>query len=549
MNASDDSATVAARISGSSVRAALLAAMDDWAVCTASGERRARLMEIARRADPDVWRDRVRDPVAWENRSTLAELAKTAPLGEQSVQLLVALGNRLHATGGDAIEFLARVQKAYPADFWANYFLGTALTKKKSSDAAGYFRAALAIRPDSAVVYDGLGSALRSVGRVDEAIDEYRRAIQINPNYGWAYTSLGGALRAQGKLREAIEQYRHAVEIDPNYAWGHYVFANALRETCRLNEAVAHYNKAIEINPKLTQAYYDLGAALMYAGRLSEAIDQCQRALLLNPNCGIAHYNIGLVLQIQGHFDDSVGHFLSAIQAEPKLERAYEALGQSFIAVGKFADADDTIRRALRLLNEKNPQRNRVEAQLNRCQRMALLEQRLPAVIDGTESAIDQDEGFLLAELCFIKQQFGHSAKLYRECFAASSQPKDELYRAYGFAAARAAARAADCQSNEQGLLDDRKRWVNIQQSFTWMHRTLDAWAELLDRVQAEPADDQMPARVQLLHRLSTWKPNPDLLALHDPALDNLPTEESQNCRAVWKELDALLGRAQSFDE
>jgi serine/threonine protein kinase/Tfp pilus assembly protein PilF len=550
MNAGDDAATVAARISESSIRAALLAAMDDWAVCTDNGDRRARLMEIARRVDPDVWRDRARDPVAWTNRGTLAELAKTAPLGEQSVQLLVALGNRLQATGGNAVEFLTRVQQAHPADFWANYFLGSALTKKKSPDAAGYFRAALAIRPDSAVVYDGLGSALRAVGRVDEAIEQYRRAIQLNPNYGWAYTSLGGALRAQGRLREAIEQYRRAVEIDPNYAWGHYVFANALRETCRLDEAIAHYHRAIEINPKLTQAYYDLGTALTYAGKLPEAIEQCEQALRINPNCGIAHYNIGLVLQIQGHLQESVEQFQSAIQVEPKLARAYEALGQSLIALDQFSAAEAATRHALQRLADDNPQRNHVAAQLDRCQRLAILEQRLPAVVDGTDRPIDDDDGLLLAELCFIKQQYDVSARLYRECFAAASQPRDELFRMDGFTAVRAAAQAAGYESDKLGADNDSKRLLNIRQSLTWMQATLDAWAELLDRIQAKSSDDQVPLRAQVLHRLSTWKFNPELVALRDPhSLKNLPPEESQKCRAVWDKLDALLRRAQYFNE
>src|SRR5262249_37640502 len=159
--------------------------------CTADADQQSRLMAIARRADPDEWRDRARDPSVWKNRAEMAALIQRAPLDEPSVlvsvQLLVALADRLQSAGGDSIEFLKRVQKKHPADFWANFSLATVLTKKKSAEAVGYFRAALAIRPDTAAVYEGLGSALRSQGRVDEAIEEYRRAIQVDPKYASAY--------------------------------------------------------------------------------------------------------------------------------------------------------------------------------------------------------------------------------------------------------------------------------------------------------------------------------------------------------------------------
>ena len=88
----------AARVVASNLRRALVAALDDWAVCTTDDKRRW-LLEVARRADPDTrgWRDRVRDPDTWANPAVLGELARTAPVEDQTVQLLVA-SNRRKAT-------------------------------------------------------------------------------------------------------------------------------------------------------------------------------------------------------------------------------------------------------------------------------------------------------------------------------------------------------------------------------------------------------------------------------------------------------------------
>jgi serine/threonine-protein kinase len=161
----DDPEGVAARVARSPVRWPLVASLDDWAVCATDEGRQSWLVGVARRADRDPWRDRVRDPVAWGNKAVLAELARTAPVAKQSVQLLVALGERLRATGGDATGFLRRVQLEHPADFWTNFRLGNALESRQPGEAVGYYRAALAIRPGVAAVYYNLGNALKASGR------------------------------------------------------------------------------------------------------------------------------------------------------------------------------------------------------------------------------------------------------------------------------------------------------------------------------------------------------------------------------------------------
>src|SRR5262249_49533524 len=70
---------VAARVNRSPVRVALLAALDDWALCATDESRRDWLLTIAREADPDPlgWADRIRDPARWSDRAALSELAET----------------------------------------------------------------------------------------------------------------------------------------------------------------------------------------------------------------------------------------------------------------------------------------------------------------------------------------------------------------------------------------------------------------------------------------------------------------------------------------
>ena len=70
--------SIAARIAKSTIRLPLVAGLDFWAVATSDLPLQARLLEVARRADPHPWRDRFRQPDAWADQARLKALAQSA---------------------------------------------------------------------------------------------------------------------------------------------------------------------------------------------------------------------------------------------------------------------------------------------------------------------------------------------------------------------------------------------------------------------------------------------------------------------------------------
>jgi serine/threonine-protein kinase len=113
---------VAARIRSSAVAGPLVAALDDWAGVTREAHRRAWLLEVARRIDPEEGRDRFRDPEVWNDRVALQALTKELLAGERKwarlqPALLAALGIRLRETKGDAVPLLKAGQARWPHDF------------------------------------------------------------------------------------------------------------------------------------------------------------------------------------------------------------------------------------------------------------------------------------------------------------------------------------------------------------------------------------------------------------------------------------------------
>jgi serine/threonine-protein kinase len=281
----DPPGVVAARVNASAVRVALVAALDDWAVCVTDKGRRDWLLTIARETDPDPlgWSDRIRDPARWDDRAAISELADAVPVKGQSVSLLLGLGARLRAAGGDATGFLKRVQKDHPADFWANIILGDALFSAAPSEAASFYRAALASRPDAAVAYTALGDSLRTQNRHDEALGYYRQALELDPSYARGHTNLGNFLKDVGNIPEAITHFRTALKIDPNYAWAHLGLAYALNESGRVDEAIEHFRQFLAFGPAIPHVVNILRSDLVRRGRGEEVRREWKKTLELDP--------------------------------------------------------------------------------------------------------------------------------------------------------------------------------------------------------------------------------------------------------------------------
>jgi serine/threonine-protein kinase len=255
----DDAEAVAARVAASGVSGPLVAALDDWAFVAQRAhklESRSWLLGVARRADPNPWRDRFRDPAAWRDRQALRALADEAlredgaKLNELSPQLLRLIGWLLGG-GAEAVPLLRVAQRRYPSDFWLSHALGHALlAAKQNEEALGYFRVAVALRPDAVAALTDLGVALYYNGDLDRAIAEYHKAIELDPKLAVAHTNLGIALRAKKDLDGAIAEYRKAIDLDPKLALAHYNLGNALRDKGDVDGAIAEFRTAVQLNPQ-----------------------------------------------------------------------------------------------------------------------------------------------------------------------------------------------------------------------------------------------------------------------------------------------------------
>jgi tetratricopeptide (TPR) repeat protein/tRNA A-37 threonylcarbamoyl transferase component Bud32 len=346
----EDTQQVAARVRGSAVRAELVAALDDWAAFQPLGPRLTWVLAVVRKADPDPWRDRVRDPRVWNNKRRLAWLARGARGELVPPRFRGLLGMHLQWLGGEAEALLRAAQERRPGDFWINFELGNALAlKKKAGVAVGYYRAALAVRPGIPAVLNNLGVALTRQGQLAEAVKEFRRALSLDPKEAQVHSNLGATLAKQGKLGEAGKECRRAIALDPKYAKAHINLGAVLSSQGKVAEAVRECRRAIALDPKYAQAHNNLGIARQNQGKMAEAVAAFRKAIALDPKLVLPHVNLGFALMAQGKLDEAIREFRRAIKLDPKDASAHFNLGNALKGQGKWAAAVKEYRRAIEL--------------------------------------------------------------------------------------------------------------------------------------------------------------------------------------------------------
>lgn len=81
-------------------------------------------------------------------------------------------------------------------------------------DAVRHYRSAVRIEPDNGTNHFNLGSALRHLGRLEEAGDSFDRAIELNPDDYQAY-KVRSELRTQSAEANHVDELRSALEKAP----------------------------------------------------------------------------------------------------------------------------------------------------------------------------------------------------------------------------------------------------------------------------------------------------------------------------------------------
>jgi serine/threonine protein kinase/tetratricopeptide (TPR) repeat protein len=309
-------AEVARRMPSGAVRAELIAGLDVWAWVRRRADNlsgSSRLLDAIKAVEPESWKSNVLFTGIAEK--TLREFRASGSLDRVHPSLLVLLVEQLEPQ--EAVAFLRDAQQRHPNDFWLNYELGQQLLRsraRQADEAVGYFRAALALRPDSAKAQVRLGAQLSDMGRWDEAIPALDRAIRLNPGYALAHNCRGITLAASGKPTEAIAAFREAIRLNPTYTSAHCHLARILLTNGSADEALAVIREANRIAPNDSDVLHALGMILERKGDVDGAEAAYRRSLELKPASAETLNSLGAILCDARHdYDGAIDAFARAL--------------------------------------------------------------------------------------------------------------------------------------------------------------------------------------------------------------------------------------------
>jgi tetratricopeptide (TPR) repeat protein len=178
-------------IGRASIRQALVRALDKWAAIRkrARGENDSswkKMVEIARQADPDEWRNRFREALLHRDGPALEKLAEEVPIRDVPPATVYLLGHALRDLGAldKAMAVLREAHRYHPDDFWLNdalgYFSKDFCQPPRYDDALSYYSVCLALRPRSADLHLAVAEVLRAKGALEESRAEIWRVLELD---------------------------------------------------------------------------------------------------------------------------------------------------------------------------------------------------------------------------------------------------------------------------------------------------------------------------------------------------------------------------------
>jgi tetratricopeptide (TPR) repeat protein len=385
--AAEDLDALADRVTRSAIKAQLVAALDDWAPAEPDRALQARVLEVARLADPGPWTDRFRDGKVRDDPARVAVLAAEADPRALPPAVLVALARHMMSVRLDPLPLLLRAHAAHPADFPIAFHLAGAYTDRDPRRAVEFSRAARAVRPDNFAANINLGVNLRKVGEPAEAVEAFRAAARIDPDSPMAAYNLGRALAATGDWRGGAEALRRAVRLLPTYTDAHHELTRILVEAGDRPGAVeaawaaaraiprsdpgadAAWERLINLldrasdrggyleayrgwaaaAPGNAHAQTQCGGVLVNAGRLGEGIATLRNAVHLAPTDPTPYHFLGIAHINKGDEAAAARWLRRAVELDPTDAWAQTRLGGTLINTGRDDEGLAALRTALRL--------------------------------------------------------------------------------------------------------------------------------------------------------------------------------------------------------
>ena len=240
-------------------------------------------------------------------------------------------------------------------------------------DSETLWKHTLALTRNNAIAHFGLGRAMLTERRYDEALGEFQKALKIDPLYHSAHECSEFALARQQRAGNSIARLERIVAANPDGFIGNYHLALELIRAGKVSEAILHLQRAVGLNRDATtpwrairsnidsgpaqaqqkheyaEAWKMLGRAQLQTGSADAAVDAFRECLALEPDQAEICDELGSALLKQGQIDEAIEQHRKAVSLDPKYAKAFNNLGFALLRLGKVQEAIIQFQKAVEL--------------------------------------------------------------------------------------------------------------------------------------------------------------------------------------------------------
>ncbi|MEO8440557.1 MAG: tetratricopeptide repeat protein [Spartobacteria bacterium] len=290
----------------------------------------------------------------------------------------------------------------------------------------------LSVTSNNDVAERGLGTALLSVGRVDEAIEHDRAALRIRPGDPNGLTNLANALLRKKEYPEAIERFREVIRVRPNDSEMRRNLGKAFYQSGAVAEGMEEFRAALRIRPGDSDAAYSLGNAYLEQGDAKSATPLFRQAIESNPKNVAAHYNLAIALQRDQQPAPAIAEFWETLRLDPRHIDGRNNLAIALLKEGDSAAAIAQWKAALQIQPDNGEMHNNLAVAL-------LAQQRIPEAMAEWRETLRLQPGklgpqislaWILATAPDAATRDGNAAlELAREAFRAAADRNLMVFR------------------------------------------------------------------------------------------------------------------------
>lgn len=250
-----------------------------------------------------------------------------------------------------------------------------------------------------------------SLDGTEQAQDYFEKAIALEPNYALAYSGLGSLLLTRfiystnhEDLKVGIKHLKRAIKLDKKLADPYLWLTYAHVRDGKTEKAIEAGKIAVRLDPNHPLAHYFLGAAHGFGDDKSfdpqaqlRALTCYKRCIDLEPRYQPARMLVGLLYLSHGQYDHALPHLEQAVEIELSGRSAYvkftgsqSLLGGLHLRLGNLDQAEQYLFQSLKQLSELNHAYKDTFVSLTFCYlgRISLDRGRYDEAVERFESAL-----------------------------------------------------------------------------------------------------------------------------------------------------------------